>query len=519
MTDVDEQFRQLVELLPEAFIIQSEDEIVYANPAGVLLLGFEESSNLLGKSIWEFIDPRYKPIIEKRCRQVRERGSSTPPLDLEVSTLAGPSFDVELSAIPFMHLGKPAVLFFLHDITTRKLVEDQIRQRNVELAALNAVAASVSQSLNLGIILNDALECVVQLNILGEGAQGMIFFHEDASDTLSLAAHRGVPEDHPCLTRPARLGECLCGLAVQSGEPVISEDCFKDERHTLRWSTMPPHKDICIPLKVRSKVLGAMNVRLPASKEIDRNLFELLSSVVDQIAIAIENARLFEEIRRQSERLRSLGARLAEAEDAERQRIAMELHDQVGESLTALGINLGIIQKQLSEDKTQGLQPFVHDSLNLVDKTTDRVRDLMSELSPPMLDDFGLMPTLRWYSEQFSDRTGIVVTVSGEEVDPRLPARTEIALFRIATEALTNVAKHAGASQVSLDVEYDETSFKLEISDDGIGFDVSDVTGDKEDRGWGLLTMSERAESVRGELVIESRNQDGGTRVITEVPR
>jgi signal transduction histidine kinase len=197
----------------------------------------------------------------------------------------------------------------------------------------------------------------------------------------------------------------------------------------------------------------------------------------------------------------------------------MELHDQVGESLTSLGINLGIIQKQLSEDKTHGLQPFVHDSLDLVDKTTDRVRDLMSELSPPMLDDFGLMTTLRWYSEQFSDRTGIVVTVSGEEVDPRLPARTEIALFRIATEALTNVAKHAGASQVSLDVEYDETSFKLEISDDGIGFDVSDVTGDKEDRGWGLLTMSERAESVRGELVIESRNQDGGTRVITEVPR
>jgi signal transduction histidine kinase len=427
--------------------------------------------------------------------------------------------EVELTSSLFTYQGKSAIQFFLHDITTRKLVESQIRQRNIELSALNAVAATVSQSLDLENVLKDALGCVVQLQILGEGAQGIIFLHDKSSDTLSLAAHRGVPDDHPCLKRPPDLGECLCGHAVKTGAIVISDDCFEDHRHTRVWSTMPPHKDICLPLRVRGVILGAMDVRIPATKDINKGIVELLTSVSDQISVAIENAQLFDEIRFQRERLSQLGARLAEVEDAERKRIAMVLHDQVGESLTALGINLGILRKQLRSQDPERLLPFVNDSLNLVDKTAERVRDLTSELRPPLLDEYGLITTLQWYCEQFSERTGIAVSVSCEKDSPRLSGKMEIALYRIAIEALTNVAKHAKASHVNVIIRHDETTMRLEIIDDGIGFDTRRTPGDDVDRGWGLLSMAERAESLGGKLLVESDPSKGGTLVITEVPR
>lgn len=515
----EDHFRRLVELSPDAIALQCQDQIVYMNPSGVALFGARSAGDLVGRSIWEFVPKRYKAIVEKRCRQMSEDGLPAPPIEMKLSRTDNQTIDVEVTVIPSSHRGKPAIQAVFHDISARKLVEDQIRQRNIELRALNAIAATVSQSLELDKILDDALEGIVRLDLLGDEAQGMIFLYDEANKTLSLAAHRGAPAGHPCLERNPGLGECLCGLAVQSGDPVISEDCFKDERHTRAWPDMTSHRDVCLPLSVRGMVLGAINVRLPASREIGENVVKLLTSVADQIGVAIENARLFEEVRLQSEQLRTLSGRLAEAEEVERHRIARELHDQVGESLTALGINLGIIRKRSTENEHLELQKVVDDALSLVDKTTERIRGLMSELRPPMLDDYGLVTALRWYGEQFSHRAGIEVVLSGDEPNPRLPARTEIALFRIATEAMTNVAKHAAASNVSIHVAVDEENVRLVVSDDGVGFDAKHPFGEGRERGWGLLTMAERAESVGGTFMIESTVSGGGTRVITEAPR
>jgi PAS domain S-box-containing protein len=484
MTESEERFRQLIELSPNALVVQSENKIVYVNPSGAALFGIEKTKELFGKSLWEFVPPRYQTIVEKRCQEFTENGPPAPPIEMAITRVDGQHLDVEITATPINYDGKPAIQAVFHDITTRKLVEEQIRQRNIE-----------------------------------QETQGMIFLLDETGDALYLAAHYGAPKDHPCLIQPPKLGECLCGLAVQEGEPVISDNCYDDKRHTRCWDDMPPHKDICLPLMVRGSVLGAMDVRLPQTKEIGENIVELLSSVADQVSIAIENARLFDEVRLQSERLRTLSKRLAEIEDAERRRIAAELHDQVGESLTALGINLGIMRKQLKVSGELELNKYVDDSLALVDKTTERIRDVMSELRPPMLDDYGLMTTLRAYGEQFSNRTGINIIVSGDEMDPRFPDQVEIALFRIATEALTNVAKHAAASQVNVAIEFNKDSAQMMISDDGIGFDTRRTFRDDQNPGWGLMTMSERAESVGGVLRIESRINNIGTRVIVEVPR
>lgn len=513
----EERYRRLVELSPDAVGIQSEDKIVFMNSAGLKIFGAENIEQLIGKSVWDFVSEESREVVQQRFRQMREEGATAPLIELQLLRLDGSLIDAEVTATPFEYQHKPGIQAIFRDVTKRKRAEEEIKQRNVELSALNAIAATVSRSLDLDMILNDALDGVLKLEVLGEEAYGMIFLRSESNGALYLAIQRGAPDDHPCLTSPPEKGECLCGMAIESGEVVLSSNSLHDKRHTRTWENMPNHKDVCLPLMVRGKVLGGMNVRLPMDKDLSVGVVELLTSVADQISVAIENARLFKAVDQQHERLRVLGVRLAEAEDAERRRIARELHDQVGQNLTALGINLNILKTQIPMNVMDEASTILDETLTLVEQTTERIRDLMAELRPPMLDDYGLVATLRWYADQFSSRVGLPVRVSGLEPLIRLTPTTENALFRIATEALTNVAKHAQASQVTLSIDMGGGRLRMEIADDGIGFDPAHETGPEEDRGWGLLTMSERAEAVGGRFWIDSHPSYPGTRITVEV--
>jgi two-component system sensor histidine kinase UhpB len=282
---------------------------------------------------------------------------------------------------------------------------------------------------------------------------------------------------------------------------------------------MPQHKDICIPLLVRGKVLGGMNIRLSMEECITENLTQLLASVGGQISVAVENARLFETVDLHRERLQVLGARLAEAEEAERKQLSRELHDQVGQNLTALGINLNILKSNLPSQVDGRTFVTLEESITLVEQTTERIRDVMAELRPPMLDDYGLVASLRWFGEQFASRTGMICSIVGKEPSPRLSPSSESVLFRVVTEALTNVAKHAQAPEVIVSVECTEEAVRIEIADDGRGFDPHIESKLCEDHGWGLITMAERIESVGGRFWIESRPTHEGTKVIAVVPR
>jgi PAS domain S-box-containing protein len=228
-----------------------------------------------------------------------------------------------------------------------------------------------------------------------------------------------------------------------------------------------------------------------------------------------ERRRAQEALQRYAEQLRTLSAQLAEAEEIERRQIARELHDQVGQSLTALGINLNMVRSQMPEGTPDAVRARLDDSLALVEQTTERIREVMAELRPPVLDDYGLVAALRWHGEQLASRTGLAVSVEGEEPDPRLPTRSESVLFRIAQEALTNVAKHAQAARATVTVEAEGETVRLVIADDGMGFDTAKPD---EHRGWGLLSMNERAQAVDGRCRVESQFGQG-TRVVVEVRR
>lgn len=527
---VTERERVETELLTLRKAVETSGEVIFLTDAeGIITYVNPEFSRLYGHSAVEVVGKTTPRILKSGVMQFEDyKRFWLTLLNNEVmkgkfinKCKDGTLVTVEGSASPILGDSGDIVGFLAiqRDITQRVLSEEKSRQRNKELAALYAIATTVSQSLNLNKILNSALDEVLQLDMFEGVAKGMLFRLDDAKEKLVLITHRGAPKEHPCLVEPPQLGECLCGLCAQQGKVIVCNDCFEDRRHSRCWSSMPEHKDICLPLKVRGEVLGAMNVRLPHTHDVSAHDVDLLTSVADQIGVAFENARLFEAVSEQHERLRTLRLRLVEAEETERRRLAQELHDQVGQKLAALGININIIRSELPENGRQNLSDCLTDSQVLVEQLTRLIRGVMSDLRPPMLDDLGLVETLHWYGDQISSRAGLSVLVESDKNRLDLPTHIENALFRIVQESLSNVVKHAHASEVTISVEMMDEVIRLTVTDDGVGYNPNQPVDRVEDRGWGLLIMAERAEAVGGHFWIESRSSTRGTRIITEVPQ
>jgi signal transduction histidine kinase len=222
-----------------------------------------------------------------------------------------------------------------------------------------------------------------------------------------------------------------------------------------------------------------------------------------------------EKARRYAEEVRSLANRLVQAQEAERRRIADGLHDLIGQNLTALGIDLQALKQRLQSGGDLISGPRIDAMAALVETTIDAIRDVMTDLHPPALEEFGLVPALRWHAAQFGKRTGMKVRTRVYGKERRLDADMELALFRIAQEAFTNAAKHSGGSAIQVRIDYDE-GVRLTVEDNGRGFAEREGARSARRGGFGLPTMRERAEAVGGRLRIEFPEQ--GTRLVVEVP-
>jgi PAS domain S-box-containing protein len=214
-------------------------------------------------------------------------------------------------------------------------------------------------------------------------------------------------------------------------------------------------------------------------------------------------------LRAHAGQLRDLSHRLFEVEENERRRLSRELHDRIGANLTALSLNLRLVRGEWEKSSTR-----LDDSEKLLDSTAQLVRDVLTDMRPPGLDELGLLAALREHAEQVAKRSQLGVEVQGEEPQPRLPAATEIALFRVAQEALTNIVKHARARAVTVSLRANAGLVTLTIEDDGAGFDGE---ARAMAAGMGMASMRERAEAVGARPRIESA-PGRGTRVIVEVP-
>ncbi len=224
------------------------------------------------------------------------------------------------------------------------------------------------------------------------------------------------------------------------------------------------------------------------------------------------------ERKRAEEQLRTAMKQLTEVEEALRKKAAQELHDEVGQNLTGLTINLNFLESQLSPELRAKMGNRLKDSLGLLENTISKIRDIMTELRPSILEDYGLHAALFWFGKQFSERTGIHVEASGNDLRERLPRATEVAMFRVAQEAFNNIAKHSKAKNVNLTLEEYDHHVRLLIRDDGIGFDKNNIPKEKLEQHYGLMSMKERIGLLGGSFEIDSA-QGKGTTITIEIKR
>lgn len=227
-------------------------------------------------------------------------------------------------------------------------------------------------------------------------------------------------------------------------------------------------------------------------------------------------ARDITERKRAQQALQDYSRRLVEVQEAERQNLSRELHDEIGRSLTAVRINLEWIRR--SNITSEESLPRVEESIDFVDDAIRRVREMALELRPALLDDLGLASALRWYADRFSARTGITAEVIGDvQRSSQIPREIETACFRIVQEALTNVACHSRATRASVAISQQGGSLQLEISDNGVGFDVEAFLSRASSlAALGLRGMQERALTVNGHVEITSQSR--GTHIVVSIP-
>ncbi len=227
-----------------------------------------------------------------------------------------------------------------------------------------------------------------------------------------------------------------------------------------------------------------------------------------------ERKRAEEDLHNYADRLKITSRRLVEVQEAERRLLARELHDRVGQNLTALGINLSIVASGLPAGSKPELAARLEECGSLVEGTVDAMRNVMAELRPHALDDYGLPAALRSLATGFSRRTGIRVAFEGD-APPDLPKPVDLAMFRIAQEALNNVAKHSNAQRVEIAIRRANGLATLSVRDDGVGFDPKRIERSNREAGWGLLIMRERAEAVGAEFSLKA-GLHAGVQVLVE---
>jgi two-component system sensor histidine kinase UhpB len=228
-----------------------------------------------------------------------------------------------------------------------------------------------------------------------------------------------------------------------------------------------------------------------------------------------ERKRANDALQRSAEELKALSRRLVELQETERRCLARELHDRVGQNLTALHINLGMLRAALSSRASGDIASRLDDCAALLESTARDIRCVESELRPPMLDDHGLLAALHWYANEFTRRVGIAVSVHGSQGAGRAGPEVELALFRIAQEALNNVAKHAHATSVVISFGSAGSEFRMSVVDDGVG--LRPHAASQARTGFGLVTMRERAQAIGGRFNVEGLPQ-GGMRITVQVP-
>jgi PAS domain S-box-containing protein len=471
LVEPHELHRRLVERSPDGILLIQDARLVLVNPAATRLVGATSDAQLVGRSLFDAFHPDSHASI-KGCLKELAGSGGTARCEATLLHIDGSLTDVEVAASAIDDGPSGAIQFVVRDITKRKAIEAALREseERLTLAFAGAQEGVFDWNLETGAVVYSARW------------KEMLGYADDEIEPNVSAWERVLhPDDR---VRARELDRDLTdGVQTYEGE-------FR-----LR------HKD--------GHYVHVLSRGLPVRREPDGPVVRIVGTHFDLTERKRAEALRAEfEQRELAERARTeLRARLAFAQEDERRRIAREMHDQFGEQLTALELGIGMLKNACAD------QPRLREhieALQAVSRQLDSdIEHLVWELRPTALDDLGLRAALDNYAQNWSKRAGIRAELhTSGLLDDRLPSEAETTLYRIAQEALTNVAKHSRASSVEIILERRADHVVLIVEDDGVGFDASAQT---EHRGFGLQGMHERAALGGASLEIESAVGKGTT--------
>ncbi|HEY2987582.1 MAG TPA: cache domain-containing protein [Candidatus Binatia bacterium] len=398
-------------------------------------------------------------------------------------------------------------------LTTKNKLEAEIAERRRSEQRIHAVyemTAALNSTLELKQVLDILLEKVERI-FRYPSAVTVKLFNKTTGDLEALACRNLDEQEWKELVPGQSAG--FAREVIKSRAPVISQNAQTDRRahrpEFYRKQGIVSY--LGLPLLVDQEILGVLGFQPKEEHHFTTDEIDLLTLLANEAAVAIHNAQLHEEIRAGHRRLMELSRNLLQAQENERKLVATEIHDEIGQTLTALKLSLEMMPN-LPPHKAR---MHLSDSLGLVIQTIAQIRALLQNLRPPMLDHLGLLPTLEWHFKRYSAQTNVQVKFNCNGSPPRLDPDVEIAAYRIVQEALNNVARHAGVKQAKVSLDYDGQTLTVKIDDRGKGFIPEKVLSRA--AGCGLSGMIERAAALGGRCSIQSVSGKG-TRVQVDLP-
>jgi two-component system, NarL family, sensor kinase len=354
--------------------------------------------------------------------------------------------------------------------------------------------------------------CRVAALVTGATTSDVCFVHlVDEERGRVFLAGATPPFDELVGTIELPLGEGVAGWVAAHGEPAVVPDKWADARYqyipALRGEDYASL--VSLPMMIRGRVVGVLNVHSKQPRSYEGDLV-LLNDVASLMARTVENARLYHRLAEREEMLAGFAARTVEAQELERRRLAGEIHDGISQRLISLWYHL--LAAEDGVDQPDLVRRELAVAKELATSALEETRTTIAGLRPSVLDDLGLGPSLESLARSLS---GPAVELDLDSC--RLSPHVEMALYRIAQEALQNVVKHADASVVTVRLTSEDGSVRLVVEDNGGGFNEAAIDGAHDRSRYGLVGMRERAELIGARLMVMSRPGEG-TRVEVVVP-
>jgi len=496
-------YSQLVDLSPDGIFLSRNNAIFFVNPAAVRLFGAASPDEILGQSPLRFFPPERHTQIRERVRQLL-MGKNVPAVEETLVGFDGSIKDVEIMGTLFDDPPDRAIHVIVRDITERKRTELALREseERLSLAFAGAQEGVWDWNLETGAV------------VYSSHWRKMLGYGEDEIEPhVSVWERLLHPDDR------AAVREVVDGVLRGERDYTLEFRLRHKDGHYIHVLSRG------FPVRRSDGYVGRIVgthfdlSERKRSEEALRRAHELLEIRVNErtAELALANASLREEMqeRERAERARTeLLSRLVFAQEDERRRIAREMHDQFGEQLTALGLGIRALRDSCGSDPR--LAPQVGALEKVAQQLDQDVDHLVWELRPTALDDLGLRAALANYVQDWSLRAGVRADLHTTGLSSvRLTSEVETTLYRIAQEALNNIAKHARAENVDVILERRPDYVSLIIEDDGVGFDQPAAGQPRQ--GFGLLGMQERAALVGATVEIESAAGEG-TAVIVRMP-